>query len=73
VQSRGGPLHRKLRDLWAEKVLHMLLGATITQVALSRFFIRERIIDGQRLIAFLEERGVQWSKTASDDALLPLD
>ena len=73
VQSRCEPPHRKLHDnIWAEKLLHMVLGATMIQVALSRFLIRESIIDGQRLIAFLDERGAQWSKIASDDALLPL-
>ena len=59
-------------DDWAEKLLHMILGATMTQVALCRFLIREDITDRQRLLTFLEERGVQWSKTSSDEALLPL-
>jgi hypothetical protein len=59
-------------DAWAEKLLHMILGATMTQVALCRFLIREDITDRQRLLTFLEERGVQWSKTSSDEALLPL-
>jgi hypothetical protein len=73
ARSCGKWLPRKLRDnFWAEKLLHMILGATMTQVALSRFLIREGIIDGQRLIDLLDQRGVQWSKTASDDALLPL-
>ena len=59
-------------DLWAAKLMHMVLGATMTQVALCRFLIEESVIDRRRLIAFLEKRGIQWSKTGSDEALLPL-
>jgi hypothetical protein len=73
IQSSRDRLDRKLHgDAWAEKLMHMILGATMTQVALSRFLIREGIIDGGRLVVFLEERGVHWSKIASDEALLPL-
>src|ERR1700730_14910800 len=69
-RDQSGP---KLRlDAWAEKLMHMVLGATMTQVALCRFLIAEGVIDRQRLLAFLEKRGVQWSKTSSDEALLPL-
>src|SRR2546423_14250566 len=59
-------------DAWAEKLMHMVLGATMTQVALCRFLIRESIIDRRRLLTFLEDRGIQWTKTSSDEALLPL-
>src|SRR5437588_9036243 len=64
--------HKLRIDAWAEKLMHMILGATMTQVALCRFLIRESVIDRQRLLIFLEKRGVQWSKTSSDEALLPL-
>jgi hypothetical protein len=73
MRSGRDQLGHKLRlDAWAEKLMHMLLGATMTQVALCRFLIGENVIDRQRLLAFLEKRGVQWSKTSSDEALLPL-
>jgi hypothetical protein len=52
--------------------MHMVLGATMTQVALCRFLIEESVIDRERLIDFLEQHGVRWSKTSSDEALLPL-
>src|ERR1700730_6357362 len=64
--------HNQRVDAWAEKLMHMVLGATMTQVALCRFLIRESIIDRSRLLAFLEKRGVHWSKNSSDEALLPL-
>ena len=73
MRSGRDQLGHKLRlDAWAEKLMHMVLGATMTQVALCRFLIGESVIDRQRLLAFLEKRGVQWSKTSSDEALLPL-
>jgi len=73
MRSGRDQLGPKLRlDAWAEKLMHMVLGATMTQVALCRFLIGEGVIDRQRLLAFLEKRGVQWSKTSSDEALLPL-
>src|SRR5438105_15938895 len=64
--------HNQHVDAWAEKLMHMVLGATMTQVALCRFLIRESVIDRRRLLVFLEERGIQWGKTSSDEALLPL-
>jgi hypothetical protein len=64
--------HNQHVDAWAEKLMHMVLGATMAQVALCRFLIRESVIDRRRLLIFLEDRGVQWSKTSSDEALLPL-
>src|SRR5436190_19100739 len=72
TRVRSAPIGKLSVDAWAEKLLHMILGATMTQVALCRFLIREDIMDRQRLLTFLEERGVQWSKTSSDEALLPL-
>jgi hypothetical protein len=59
-------------DAWIEKLMHLVLGTTMTQVALCRFLIRESIIDRRRLLTFLEDRGVEWTKTSSDEALLPL-
>src|ERR1700694_5606128 len=72
TRDRENSIHQVRVDSWAEKLMHMVLGATMTQVALCRFLIRESVIDRRRLLAFLEDRGVQWSKTSSDEALLPL-
>src|SRR5438105_15737110 len=69
-QDQSG--HKLRIDAWVEKLMHMILGATMTQVALCRFLTRESIIDRRRLLTFLEDRGIQWSKTSSDEALLPL-
>lgn len=55
-----------------ENLMHIALGATMTQVALCRFLFREKVIDRDRLMVFLEDRGQRWGKTASDEALLPL-
>jgi hypothetical protein len=44
----------------------------LTQVAIFRFLIEERMIDRDRLVRSLEKRGQVWGKTASDEALLPL-
>jgi hypothetical protein len=55
-----------------ENLMQMALGATMTQVALCRFLLREKVIDRDRLLAFLEERGQRWGKSASDEALVPL-
>ena len=59
-------------DAWAEKLMHIILGTTMTQVAICRYLVQEGIIEQQGLLAFLEQRGIQWSKTSSDEALLPL-
>jgi hypothetical protein len=53
-------------------LLDLVMGATMTQTALCRFLIEEKVIDRGRLVAFLEARGKSWGKTASDEALLPL-
>jgi hypothetical protein len=63
---RSAPIDKLRVDAWGEKLLHMILGATMTQVALCRLFIRENIADRQRLLTFLEEQ------TSSDEASLPL-
>src|SRR6266542_4231297 len=72
TRDRKNSIHQLRVDAWVEKLMHMVLGATMTQVALCRFLIRESVIDRRRVLAFLEDRGVQWSKTSSDEALLPL-
>ena len=72
VNVRSARTQKVNVDAWAEKLMHMILGATMTQVAICRFLIRETRIDRQRLLMFFEECGMKWSKTSSDEALLPL-
>jgi len=55
-----------------DRLLQMILGSTMTQAVLFRFLLKERLIDRERLLTFLEERASVWGKTASDEALLPL-
>jgi hypothetical protein len=53
-------------------LLQMLLGSVMTQVAVLRFLLQEKIIDRKRLLDFLQQRGQTWGKTATDEALIPL-
>lgn len=55
-----------------ESLLQIAMGATMTQVAICRFLIREKVIDRDRLLSFLADRGQRWGKTASGEAMLPL-
>jgi hypothetical protein len=56
----------------ADQILDLLMGAIMTQVALCRFLIRENTVQKRELLAYLDERGQTWGKTASVVALLPL-
>jgi hypothetical protein len=53
-------------------LLKMLMGTTMTQAALFRFLLDEKLIDRDRLMAFLQKQGERWGKNASDVELLPL-
>ena len=55
-----------------DDLLRMLMGATMTQVALFRFLLEEKIIDRDRLVAFLQKQGEKWGATATVEDLLPL-
>jgi hypothetical protein len=52
--------------------MELILGSLMVQASLYRFLVKEKIVDRDRLLAFFEERGQSWGKTASDLALLPL-
>ena len=56
----------------ADQIMEYSMGTTMTQVALCRFLIREKVIQKDRLLAYLDERAAAWSQTASTESLLAL-
>ena len=55
-----------------KKLMESILGALMVQVSMYRFLVKENVIDRDRLLAFLAERGEAWGKTATAEALFPL-
>jgi hypothetical protein len=56
-----------------QELLEMLVGALMAQPAVCEFLVKSGVIKRAALIEHLVERRVSWEKTATQNALYPVD
>ena len=57
----------------SRETLELVLGAMMAQSAVLDFLVKQRVIEAAPLLEHLAARRVSWEKTATPNALFPID